>query len=210
MNRKTTCETLKDTKSTRKRNLSPVAEMIHHSCLKYKKAARKSKSRAAEYRQRLKLALQFDMKLNSKVLDDTAVNFCLSQLRKRNIKTKGRRYTTDEKVLALALYKQSGRAYTKLRQLFALPTRHTIMSMLNKVPLNAGYNKLIFDNLKQAVSKLRNRDKMCSVVFDEMSIMPHLDYDKSNDQFYGFQDLDGNTSDLKIADQVLVFYLCGI
>ena len=138
MNSETACETLKDTKSTRKRNLSPVVELIHHPCLKYKKAARKSKSRAEEYRQRLKLTLQFDMKLDNKVLDDTAANFCLSKLRNRNIKTRGRRYTTDEKVLALALCKQAGKAYTKLRQRFALPTRQTIMSMLNKVPLNGG------------------------------------------------------------------------
>jgi hypothetical protein len=82
------------------------------------------------------------------------------------VQVKGRRYTTDEKIFASALFKQSGRAYTKLRQIFALPTRQTMMGMLN--------NKVIFQNLKNAVSKLSNRDKLCTLIFDEMSIIPHI------------------------------------
>jgi hypothetical protein len=59
------------------------------------------------------------------------------------------------------------------------------MSMSNKVPINAGLHKLVFGNLKQAASKLNSRDKMCALIFDEMSIMPHIDYDKGTDKFYG-------------------------
>jgi CRISPR/Cas system-associated endonuclease/helicase Cas3 len=149
------------------------------------------------------------MKLKGTVLGDDAINFCLAQLRKRNVKPKGRKYTTEDKILALAFYKQSGRAYSKLREFFALPTRQTIMSMLNKVPINAGFNKLIFDNLKESASKLNSRDKMCALIFDEMAIMPHIDYDKSTDKFYGFQDF-GDSQNFEIADHVLVFYLRGL
>jgi hypothetical protein len=45
--------------------------------------------------------------------------------------------------------------------------------MLNEVSINAGFNKLLFDNLKDATSKLKSRDKLCVLVFDEMAIMPH-------------------------------------
>jgi hypothetical protein len=152
---------------------------------------------------------KFEMKLKSTVLGEDAINFCLSQLRKRKVNPRGRRYTIEEKILALAFYKHSGRGYSKFRDFFALPTRQTMMSMLNEVPINAGFNKLLFDNLKDAVSNLKGRDKFCTLIFDEMSIMPHIDYDKSTDKFYGFQDF-GHSQSLEIADHVLVFYLHGL
>jgi hypothetical protein len=80
--------------------------------------------------------------------------------------------------------------------------------LLNKVPINAGFNKLIFDNLKESASKLNSRD-MCALIFDEMAIMPHIVYDKSTDKFYGFQDF-GDSQNFQIADHVLVFYLRGL
>jgi hypothetical protein len=83
--------------------------------LKFKKVARINKIRATSYRKQLRLAKQFYIKLKSSVLGSDATNFYLSQLKKRNIQPKGRRYTTDEKVVALALFKQSGRAYSKLK-----------------------------------------------------------------------------------------------
>jgi hypothetical protein len=52
-----------------------------------------------------------------------------------------------------------------------------------------------------------SRNKMCALIFDEMSIMPHINYDKYSDEFYGFAT---DTPDIKIVDHVLVFYFCGI
>jgi hypothetical protein len=46
---------------------------------------------------------------------------------------------------------------------------------------------------------------MCALIFDQ--IMPHIDYDKNSDEFYGFAT---DTPDIKIADHILVFYICGI
>jgi hypothetical protein len=42
---------------------------------------------------------------------------------------------------------------------------------------------------------------MCALIFDQ--IMPHIDYDKNSDEFYGFAT---DTPDIKIADHVLVSY----
>jgi hypothetical protein len=67
---------------------------------------------------RVKLFSKFEMKLKGKVLGDDAIHFCLVQSKKRDVKLKGRKYTTE----ALAFYKQSRRAYSKLREFFALPT----------------------------------------------------------------------------------------
>jgi hypothetical protein len=70
----------------------------------------------------VKLFSKFEMKLKGKVLGDDAIHFCWAQSKKRDVKLKGGKYTTENKILALAFYKQSRRAYSKLREFFALPT----------------------------------------------------------------------------------------
>jgi hypothetical protein len=65
----------------------------------------------------VKLFSKFEMKLKGKVLGDDAIHFCLAQSKKRDVKLKGRKYTTENKI-----YKQSRRAYPILREFFALPT----------------------------------------------------------------------------------------
>jgi hypothetical protein len=42
-----------------------------------------------------------------------------------------------------------------------------------------------FQNLKNSVSKIRNWDKLCTLIFDEMSIMLHVGYDIT--EFHGFE-----------------------
>jgi hypothetical protein len=44
------------------------------------------------------------MQLKGKVLGDDAINFCLAQLKKRDVKPKGRKHTTKNKILAFAFY----------------------------------------------------------------------------------------------------------
>jgi len=45
---------------------------------------------------------------------------------------RGRRFTVDDKVFALSLYKQSGKAYLTLSKVFALPSRKSITDLLKK------------------------------------------------------------------------------
>lgn len=182
---------------------------LHSNSRNISRTARRNKIKVASYRQRLKLYSKFEVKLESKILSQDAINFCLSQLKRRNVKPKGRRFTTEDKLFALMFYKQSGRCYRKMRQIFALPSRQTIMSMLNKIPVDVGINKIIFDNLKESASKLNNQDRICALIFDEMSIMPHIDYDKYTDTFFGFQNF-GFEQNLQIADHVLVFFIRGV
>ncbi|CAI6359922.1 unnamed protein product [Macrosiphum euphorbiae] len=61
----------------------------------------------------------------------------------------------DDKVFALSLYKQSGKAYRMLSKVFALPSCKCITDMLKKIPFQTGINQRIFKNLKNAVQKLK-------------------------------------------------------
>lgn len=81
------------------------------------------------------------------------------------LKSRGRRFTVDDKVFALSLFKQSGKAYRTLSKIFALPSRKSIMDLLKKVPFEVRINKRIFEHLKTAVKKMKNRlDRYCTVI----------------------------------------------
>jgi hypothetical protein len=60
------------------RNLSPTSKKYYYSSLRFKKTARASKKRATQYRERLKMAMNFDIKLRNTVLGNDAINFCLA------------------------------------------------------------------------------------------------------------------------------------
>jgi hypothetical protein len=81
-------------------------------------------------------------------------------------------YSKDEKVLALSMYKHSGKGYKFLRKLFALPSRQTISKLLNAIPINTGVNNVLFKYLKESSLKMAKKDKYCVLLFDEMCLSP--------------------------------------
>lgn len=87
-------------------------------------------------------------------LNALTLHFIKSQMRMQLQKSRGRRFTIDDKVFALSLYKQSGKAYKLLSKVFSLPSRKCIIDMLKKIPLYTRINKRIFENLKILLKKL--------------------------------------------------------
>lgn len=122
---------------------------------------------------------------------------------------RGRRFSFDDKVFALSLLKQSPRAYRLLRSTFALPSRKTLMHILNKIHFSTGIVPKVMDALKSSIAKLDSLDKHCVLMFDEISLEPSLTYDRKWDEVVGFQDIDGNKT-LKFADHALVFMVQGL
>lgn len=124
-------------------------------------------------------------------------------------KKQGRRFTLDEKILALSLYKPSPRAYRLLSKLCVMPSRRTLYNLLQKIDLKAGVNKIIFENLKNRVVKMPETHRYCSLLFDEMAIGSGVYYDKRNDKLSGFVD-NGRKTEKEFCDHVLVFMVRGI
>lgn len=91
-----------------------------------------------------------------------------------------------------------------------LPSSKSLQRLLQKVPLHAGINKVIFKHLFEQQSLLKDvKDKICVLMWDEMSLQPQLQYDKVNDKIIGFEDW-GHKRTQRIADHALVFMLKGI
>ncbi|XP_063911164.1 uncharacterized protein LOC135128200 [Zophobas morio] len=136
--------------------------------------------------------------------------FFENQIRNVNRKPKGRSFTFEEKADAIAIWKHGPKTYKLLSKMFTLPSIDTLRATLNRVPIEPGINKPIFEVLgKQVRRKMDPKYNLCTLIFDEMSIQPHLDYLPCEDRVVGFED-DGTTRTEKIADHVCVFMLRGI
>lgn len=145
----------------------------------------------------------------SKRLSCVAGKLLLSQLRCGLQKPKGRRWTLDEKTIALAVLKRSSRCYSLLRCMFHLPTKRTLTSLLNSVPFRCGVDERIFGAIEKSLLKLPEEDKFCCLVFDEMSIREHVQYSVVEDRIVGYED-DGKHTTPKMANHALVFMLRGL
>lgn len=76
-----------------------------------------------------------------KGMSSATADFLISQLRCAKRSPNGRRWTTQEKVIALALFKRSPRCYNFLRKIVALLTKNRLLSMLQKVSFHASINE---------------------------------------------------------------------
>lgn len=138
-----------------------------------------------------------------------AQNFLLMQLNIVNKKKKGVRFSTEEKLLSLSLMKESPKGYRFLQKIFRLPSKRTLNRVTEKITFKTGINKTIFKLLQQKTRKWDITKKLCSIVFDEVALTPHIAYVESQDEVQGVKDL-GDERELKYADHALVFMVRGV
>jgi len=103
-------------------------------------------------------------KLSNK-LTAAASLFTKLQLRERKKKNKGQRFTLDEKMLSLSLYKRSPKCYRLLFQLFVLPSKRTLNNILSCVTIGPGICPLMMDVLKDNVKKLRPSERRGFIIY---------------------------------------------
>ena len=68
----------------------------------------------------------------------------------------------------------------------ALPSRRTILAVLEKVPLEVRINEHLFRHVNQSL--IRETDRLCIFLFDEMDIQANLYYHKSADRIFDYAD----------------------
>lgn len=132
--------------------------------------------------------------------------FMNMQLRAKK-KPKGRRFSIEEKILSLSLSKKSPKAYGHLYKYFTLPSSKSMKRLLGQIKIAPGINNIIFEKIKKTMNTKEVPDRLCSLIFDEMSINPQIFYAAHKDQLEGFTS--GNSKNV-FADHVLVFMVKGI
>ncbi|CAH2006562.1 unnamed protein product [Acanthoscelides obtectus] len=125
--------------SEAKTHLSPKAKNL------YKIASHLSRAnRRLGYTRRLIRSTREVLNEALQRLDSTVATFIKSQITLAGSKSQGCRYSLEDKLMGLILHKQSGRGCRALSKIFALPSKKTVMQLLNRIPINPGVNDVFF------------------------------------------------------------------
>lgn len=186
----------------RKKKMVNVIRSQRKSISKFK---RMSKAIRKKYQNILKFREDSFVEQAEKNLPSSFTQFLRTQLRIAGKKPKGRRWTTDEKLMALPLFKKSPKAYTLLRSFVPLPSRRTLTSLLQQIPFSTGVHADLVSHLSIHASEMAEEDKFCSLLFDEMRLKPNLFFDSHHDRIDGFEDLATGEKTNKLAKYALVF-----
>jgi len=157
-----------------RKNLTPNCKQLYSQVLKFKRKQDILFKKNLNIKCRLKLAKQFtNSPLRNQLMDkvnSTTLNFILTQIKIQKRKIEGRRYTLNDKITALSIYKTSPKCYKFLSSLFALPSKKTLSNLLQKIKFHSGVNNHIINNLKYQAEKLEQLDKNCTLLFDDMAL----------------------------------------
>lgn len=121
--------------------------------------------------------------------DDNAIlanQFILSQLSKQQVSKFARRYNDVDKNFALALHYYSPQCYKMLRKIFVLPTTRSLSKWLENIDVRQGFNEPVLEMLKIKANVMTVQDRLCTIVFDEMSLKKLITYNSLSDEFEGF------------------------
>lgn len=200
--------------STRVDQLTPKKKKLYYKCRKYASEVCKVSYRYRRLQSRQKLEkLASDETLEKVLKKMTAAATLLFKSQLKNCsdrKPKGRRWTKEEKILGLTIYKKSPSCYRLLRKIFVLPSPTCVKSLLSSVHLNSGINKNVLSTLARAVSKMKPGCDHCVLLFDEVALRRQLLYNQHKDQIDGYQDHGIHGRSCGLANQALVFMLVGL
>ncbi|KAG8230451.1 hypothetical protein J437_LFUL009939 [Ladona fulva] len=121
------------------------------------------------------------------MMSETAAEFLASQMRCFKVKAKGRRWTHKEKVIALSIYKQSPKCYRFLRSMVVLPCSRALKTILSTLPFTTDIDNQAFSIISHHLNQAEACYRMCLLMFDDMSLKPHLDYRSKSDFIVGFE-----------------------
>lgn len=197
-----------------RRDLTPKKKVLYSEMkTMYRKLKRVTHSKQ-NFKKRLfaadKFTKEHGLEENLGKLNSFAAQFIRCQVREAGNSKKQHRFTSDEKMLALMLYNHSPRAYRFLARVFILPARSTLTKFLDMIHFKPGVNIEIFEALKRCTENLSESDKYVSVIFDEMAIMPALNFNEREGCIHGFEDLGSGARSQQISTHSLVFMVRGL
>lgn len=147
----------------------------------------------------------------SEFLDGVQLQFVVAQLRSAKIAKRRRRWSDADKLLALSILYQSSKAYKFLAKIFHLPARSSLRKWIKLFETSAGFHDHVFSVLAHKLAAMRERDRLCVITFDEMSVKVGLKYIDSCDHITGFEDYGHPVGKTKnAADQALVIMVRGM
>jgi hypothetical protein len=200
---------------TRLEQLTPRKRVLVDKVKKSGKELARMHKISSKYRKDLKgitdVTKSDFVRLFEKRLSPSGMLMVQSILKQDLKKPRGRRWTAEEKLMALSLFKKGPKTYRFLRYFIPLPVKSTLVTVLRSIPLHPGLNEEVLAHLRSVVNNFQcEEEKYCALLFDEMSIKPHLSYDSSQDKILGYVDHGHQGQQGILAKQALVFMVRGL
>lgn len=145
------------------RHLTPRCKKLYSITNQLIRKQRQSNTKKELFKNRLKKAEKFSEtymmnKLNGKVTTAASL-FTKLQFRETTKKKKVHRFTLEEKMLSLSIYKRSPKCYRLLSNLFTLPCKRTLNNLLSTVSIGPGVSSVVLKVLTENVKKLKPSER---------------------------------------------------
>lgn len=144
-------------------SLTPRCKRLYAITTNVLKKYRRMNTNKALFKTRLREADKF---ANTYLIDKfsdklsaAASLFTRLQIPESTKKSNGRRFTLEEKMLSLSLYKRSPKCYKLLSQMFTLSCKRTLNIILGSITIRPGISPLMMDVLKDNVKKLKASER---------------------------------------------------
>ena len=134
----------------------------------------------------------------------------LCKMKLNNQRVKQMRYSHFQKWLAVNfMVSCSINGYKFLARIFCLPSPCTISRFLENLKSQPGIIRQNVQSVKIKVNPTHERDKLCFLLMDEMSIKEGVTYDQKTGTLYGFCDT-GEQRTSKLSSSVLCIMAVGV
>jgi hypothetical protein len=151
------------------------------------------------------------VKSAAKFLTGDSLKLFEMQLRQSLKKSKGRRYSDDDKLLALSLYNHGAKAYRFIAGISTLPSKTTLSVWLQSMQMQPGFPSEVLQAIACKVKTMSPRDRVCALLVDEMALKSSLSYDQVNDVVVGYEDCgSGFVRKKMVVTSALVFMIRGL
>lgn len=145
----------------------------------------------------------------SQYLSKEALEIFRVQLYLQPLHKFGRRWPPQFRGFALKLHFMGPRAYRYLSSYLTLPTERSLQMWLQDIAVQPGVMPAVLEGLQARLKGLPLKERTCVLLFDEMSIKEHLQYDSASDMVYGYAD-NGHERSPQLANSALLVVLSGI
>ena len=163
-------------------------------------------------KRKLELTLRYLGELLPGKSQAQAHNFIAQQVKHlaSNVNRKGIRWSSQTKAFSLTLYHQSPKCYKMLRSIFSLPTIRTLKQEMQKLDIKPGFHPSILTGMQEKVKNFSEKQKLCAIIFDEMSLKEAITYSPQKDRMDGSEDFGEEGTTKYVANHACVFMVRGI
>ncbi|KAK3914839.1 Transposable element P transposase, partial [Frankliniella fusca] len=189
-----------------KKNRTPLEDHLLKCAVAYKREAKQQRDNYLRKCQEIKElkthkeeeALAF---LQNKV-NPRFFKFLVAEVQNFRRKPQARRWEQDVLADFESMRQRGPRCFRGLP--FTKPTRKTLKGLTKKVHLEPGINRAIYEMVGNKAAAMSPEDRVCFVVFDEMSLKVCLSYLEEEDDIVGLADLGSLGRRAVLAEDVLV------